>query len=179
MANTSRVDCHAHVIAPHAFAYTNGPGYKPRPDETGDCERFLRTLDAHAVSHALLVQPSCYGYDNACMLDAMARSGGRFKGIAVVASQAGDKEWARLKEQGVVGVRLNLKRRPREPGDRGQPAQDFDVRLGRLAQQIGQNAKRDAAPRVFHELVCLASRSGRLGEWQEIEASEGTTGTPQ
>mgnify|MGYP001157797041 CR=1 FL=1 len=110
MANTSRVDCHAHIIAPHAFPYTNGPGYKPRPDEKGDRERFLDTLDAHTVSHALLVQPSCYGYDNACMLDAMARSQGRFKGIAVVAPHASDKEWERLKEQGVVGVRLNLMR---------------------------------------------------------------------
>ena len=110
MADTSRADCHAHVIAPHIFAYTDGPGYKPRPDETGDCGQFLQTLDAHAVSHALLVQPSCYGYDNACMLDAMARSRGRFKGIAVVAPQASDKEWAQLKEQGVVGVRLNLMR---------------------------------------------------------------------
>jgi predicted TIM-barrel fold metal-dependent hydrolase len=110
MTNPSRVDCHAHIIAPHAFPYTDGPGYKPRPDETGDRERFLDTLDAHTVSHALLVQPSCYGYDNACMLDAMVRSQGRFKGIAVVAPEASVKEWVRLKEQGVVGVRLNLMR---------------------------------------------------------------------
>ena len=110
MANTSRVDCHTHIIAPNAFAYTKGPGYKPRPDETGDCERFLHTLDAHAVTHALLVQPSCYGYDNACMLDAMVRSQGRFKGIAVVAPQASDQEWVRLKDQGVVDARLNLMR---------------------------------------------------------------------
>jgi predicted TIM-barrel fold metal-dependent hydrolase len=110
MTNTSRADCHAHIVTPRAFAYTNGPGYKPRPDETGDRDRFLDTLDAHAMSHALLVQPSCYGCDNACMLDAMARSQGRFKGIAVVAPQASDKEWERLKERGVVGVRLNLMR---------------------------------------------------------------------
>lgn len=110
MDTTFRADCHAHIIAPHAFAYTNGPGYKPGPDETGKCEQFLDTLDAHAMSHALLVQPSCYGYDNACMLDAIARTRGRFKGIAVVAPQASEKEWERLKEHGVVGVRLNLMR---------------------------------------------------------------------
>jgi predicted TIM-barrel fold metal-dependent hydrolase len=110
MANGSRVDCHAHIIAPPKFPFADGPGYKPRLDETGDCERFLHTLDAHAVSHALLVQPSCYGYDNACMLDAMARSKGRFKGIAVVAPHASDKEMGLLKEKGVVGIRLNLMR---------------------------------------------------------------------
>jgi predicted TIM-barrel fold metal-dependent hydrolase len=110
MTNTPRVDCHAHIIAPDAFAYTAGPSYTPRPDEKGECEQFFATLDAHAISHALLVQPSCYGYDNACMLDAIARSRGRFKGIAAVAPHTSDKEWERLKEQGVVGVRLNLMR---------------------------------------------------------------------
>lgn len=110
MGTTFRADCHAHIISPHAFPYANGPGYKPRPDETGECGQFLDTLDAHAMSHALLVQPSCYGYDNACMLDAITRSRGRMRGIAVVAPQASDTEWERLKESGVVGVRLNLMR---------------------------------------------------------------------
>ncbi len=106
----SPIDCHAHVIAPDRFVYSDGPGYKPRPDESGDYDTFCRVLEAHGISHALLVQPSCYGYDNACMLDAMARSDGRFKGIAVVAPQATDKDLRSLKEKGVVGIRLNLMR---------------------------------------------------------------------
>jgi predicted TIM-barrel fold metal-dependent hydrolase len=105
-----RVDCHAHVIAPARFPYADGPGYKPRPDETGDCAAFQGVLTSHGISHALLVQPSCYGYDNACMLDAMARSQGRFKGIAVVAPQATEGAMLSLKRQGVVGVRLHLMR---------------------------------------------------------------------
>ena len=44
------------------------------------------------------------------MLDAMARSLGRFKGIAVVAPQATDKDMRVLKEKNVVGIRLNLMR---------------------------------------------------------------------
>jgi predicted TIM-barrel fold metal-dependent hydrolase len=44
------------------------------------------------------------------MLDAMARSGGRFKGIGVVAPESTDEEIERLKRQGVVGIRLNLMR---------------------------------------------------------------------
>jgi len=103
-----RIDCHAHVIAPDRFPYADGPGYKPRPDETGDFDAYRRALASHGIGHALLVQPSCYGYDNACMLDAMARSKGRFKGIAVVAPQATDDGMRSLKEKGVVGIRLNL-----------------------------------------------------------------------
>jgi len=105
-----RIDCHAHVIAPDRFPYADGPGYKPRPDETGDFDAYRRALASHGIGHALLVQPSCYGYDNACMLDAMTRSKGRFKGIAVVAPQATDDEMRSLNEKGVVGVRLNLMR---------------------------------------------------------------------
>jgi predicted TIM-barrel fold metal-dependent hydrolase len=110
MGNGWRVDCHAHIIAPQWFPYADGPGYRPRPDETGEYVVFRRVLATHGISHALLVQPSCYGYDNTCMLDAMARSGGRFKGIAVVEPKATDGEMQTLKAQGVVGIRLNLMR---------------------------------------------------------------------
>jgi predicted TIM-barrel fold metal-dependent hydrolase len=104
------VDCHAHVIEPQRFPYADGPGYMPRPDETGDWESFRRVLASGGVSHGLLVQPSCYGTDNACMLDAMARGRGRLKGIAVIVPQATDGELLSLKERGVVGIRLHLMR---------------------------------------------------------------------
>lgn len=104
------VDCHAHVLAPDRFPYVDGPGYRPRPDESGDALMFRNTRDEHGVTHALLVQPSCYGTDNTCMLDAMARSQGQCKGIAVAGPEAPDHELCTLKRQGVVGVRLHLVR---------------------------------------------------------------------
>ena len=106
----TRVDCHAHVIEPLRFPYDDGPGYKPRPDETGGWDAYRSVLASCGVSHGLLVQPSCYGTDNACMLDAMARSQGRLKGVAVVRPQASEGELGALKEKGVVGVRLHLMR---------------------------------------------------------------------
>ena len=110
MPTTCRADCHAHIIAPAQFPYADGPGYMPRADEVGDRQAFDRVRAAHGVSHALLVQPSCYGIDNAAMLDAMRASGGRIKGIAVVPPDIPDREMQRLREQEVVGVRLNLMR---------------------------------------------------------------------
>lgn len=108
MATIPRVDCHAHIIAPEQFPYADGPGYKPRPDEVGDRRSYAEVLAAHGVSHALLVQPSCYGSDNAAMLDAMRAAGGTIKGIAVVPQSLSDQEMGWLKDRGVVGVRLNL-----------------------------------------------------------------------
>lgn len=102
------IDCHAHVVDPERFAFVDGAGYRPQPHETGTRDAFAAVLDAHGVGHALLVQPSCYGTDNAALLDAMARSRGRFKGIAVVAPNIGERELAALADAGVVGVRFNL-----------------------------------------------------------------------
>ncbi len=102
------IDCHAHVIDPQRFAYVDGAGYRPQPHETGTREAFTATLDAHDVTHALLVQPSCYGIDNAAILDAVVRSRGRFKGIAVVAPDIAERQLTALADRGVVGVRFNL-----------------------------------------------------------------------
>jgi len=47
------------------------------------------------------------------MLNAMARSGGRFRGIAVVVPKVTDAEMWSLKDQGIVDVRLNQMRTDR------------------------------------------------------------------
>jgi predicted TIM-barrel fold metal-dependent hydrolase len=110
MTATPRADCHAHIIAPAQFPYADGPGYKPRPDEVGDRQSYAKVLLAHGVSHALLVQPSCYGFDNAAMLDAMQIGAGTIRGIAVIPQTLSEQEMRDLKARGVVGIRLNLMR---------------------------------------------------------------------
>jgi predicted TIM-barrel fold metal-dependent hydrolase len=102
------VDCHAHIIDPARFPFEDGPGYRPKPDELGPREAYNTVLDQHGVTHALLVQPSAYGFDNSAMLDAMADRPGRFKGIAVIAADTPDGKLEELSAAGVVGVRFNL-----------------------------------------------------------------------
>ncbi len=102
------VDCHAHIIDPARFPFADGPGYRPKPDEHGPREAYNAVLDRHGVTHALLVQPSAYGFDNSAMLDAIADRPGRFKGIAVIAADTTDAEMEKLTAAGVVGVRFNL-----------------------------------------------------------------------
>ena len=60
------------------------------------------------MTHGLLVGAGPDGPDNRCMLDAIAASGGRFKGIALVTSIFPSASSARSPEQGVVGIRINL-----------------------------------------------------------------------
>jgi predicted TIM-barrel fold metal-dependent hydrolase len=108
MKSEPAIDCHAHIIDPERFPFVRGAGYTPRPHETGTRESFTALLDRHGVGHVLLVQPSCYAFDNAAMLDAIAASPDRFKGIAVIRSDTADSEIRRLSERGVVGIRFNL-----------------------------------------------------------------------
>jgi len=105
---TPRVDSHAHIIDPARFPYDDGPGYRPAAHETGDAAAYAATLAGAGVSHALLVQPSCYGFDNRAMLDAIAGEDDRFRGIAVVPPDVSEVALVLLRAGGVDGVRLNL-----------------------------------------------------------------------
>ena len=102
------VDCHLHIIDHGRFPFLPGLGYTPRPDESATREALASVLDAHGIAHALLVQPSGYGFDNSAMLDAMKAAPGRFKAIAVIKGEESDRELAEMAERGVVGVRFNL-----------------------------------------------------------------------
>jgi predicted TIM-barrel fold metal-dependent hydrolase len=56
----------------------------------------------------VFVQPSAYGRDNSCMLDAMRQVGGRCRGIVDVDEHVPNAEIARLHDAGVRGVRINV-----------------------------------------------------------------------
>jgi predicted TIM-barrel fold metal-dependent hydrolase len=103
-----KVDCHCHVLDPDGFAYASDVAYRPTGQETGSADYFAQVLDAYGVQHALLVGPnSGYGTDNRCLLDAIARGKGRFKGVAVVAHDASLAQLQELKAQGIVGIAFN------------------------------------------------------------------------
>ena len=99
------VDCHAHVFErglPMASRRRHTPDYDAL---LGD---YLALLDAHHISHGVLVQPSFLGTDNSHFVDALRQHPGRLRGVAVVDTDITDAELAALDAAGVVGTRLNL-----------------------------------------------------------------------
>ena len=64
----------------------------------------LARLDLDRV---VLVQPSFYGTDNACMLDAMAQIEDA-RGVAVLPPQVSDDELDDLDDAGIRGLRVNI-----------------------------------------------------------------------
>lgn len=103
-----KIDCHNHVLDPVRFPYAPDAIYRPAGQEVSSAAQWLRVLDAYGVQYALVVGPnSGYGTDNRCLLDAIAQSKGRFKGVAVVPNDVGQSELERLKASGVVGIAFN------------------------------------------------------------------------
>ncbi len=68
-----------------------------------------RQLQARlGTQRAVVVTPSTYGTDNACMLDALAHWGDSARGVAVVHPSVSAEELARLAACGVRGLRVNF-----------------------------------------------------------------------
>ncbi len=103
-----KVDAHCHLLDPARFPYAPEVAYRPTGQEIAPLEQYLQVMEAYGIRHALLVGPnSGYGLDNRCMLDALARGEGRFRGVAVVRNDVSRDELMRLKQAGVVGVAFN------------------------------------------------------------------------
>lgn len=103
-----KIDCHAHVLDPVNFPYGKDIAYKPAGQEIGTTAQLRQVMKSYGVQHVLLVQPnSGYGGDNSCMLDAIAKGEGRFKGVAIVDLDADMATLKQLQAQGIVGVAIN------------------------------------------------------------------------
>ncbi|HVZ51685.1 MAG TPA: amidohydrolase family protein, partial [Pseudolabrys sp.] len=63
-------DCHVHVVGPKSrFPLAQPRSYTPMDAPLADLSAMLARL---GLSRVVLVQPSFYGTDNGCMLDAIA-----------------------------------------------------------------------------------------------------------
>jgi 2-pyrone-4,6-dicarboxylate lactonase len=100
-------DCHAHVFGPaEQFAYVTPRAYTP-PDAS--LHDYLAVLDILGFDHGVLLQPSIYGKDNSCLLNALSESKGRLRGVVDIDPRTLDtatvEDWTGL---GICGVRLNM-----------------------------------------------------------------------
>jgi predicted TIM-barrel fold metal-dependent hydrolase len=103
-----KIDCHCHLFDPARYPYRVDTPYRPSGQEITTLEQMNAVFAAYGVQRALLVQPnSGYDTDLRCMLDAIAASEGRFKGIAVVPLDISLTELETLRGRGIVGVGFN------------------------------------------------------------------------
>jgi predicted TIM-barrel fold metal-dependent hydrolase len=124
---------------PGSFPYAVDRGYTPG---VADVDALRGLLARTRMSRVVLVQPSCYGTDNAALLHGLSCLGDGARGVAVVnLTNAGDEALAQLHLAGVRGLRLN-----------------FSVRA------------EDDLKRVRQELVECAARIAPLGWHLQLHA---------
>lgn len=98
-------DTHAHVFGPASqFPYAADRSYTP-PD--APLAKYLGMLDTLGFERGVLVQGSAHGHDNSAMLDALARTPQRLRGVAVADANTPPAELARWHALGVRGLRFN------------------------------------------------------------------------
>jgi predicted TIM-barrel fold metal-dependent hydrolase len=109
-------DCHFHVFGPEKqYPYSGELRYAPPLAPLSDLLALAQQL---GIERFVLVQPSAYGRDNRCMLDAMREIGkARCRGIVDIDENASDAELERLNAAGVRGVRVNVQ--PIKPFESG------------------------------------------------------------
>lgn len=103
------IDTHAHIIDPARFPYAADAAYHPVGPEIGPVERYLEVLDAHGITHAVVVQPtSGYRFENAVTLDAVSRAGGRLRAVVRIDPERAKSDETLLDQPAVAGARLDL-----------------------------------------------------------------------
>jgi len=103
------VDAHCHVFGP-AAQFPFAPERKYTPCDASKDQLFA-LRDLLGFERNVIVQATCHGNDNRALLDALAHSNGRARGVASVAADVSDAELGRLHEAGVRGVRFNFLKR--------------------------------------------------------------------
>jgi predicted TIM-barrel fold metal-dependent hydrolase len=97
-------DSHMHIFDPRFAPSPHWPRVPPRAEV--DAYRLLqRRL---GTTRAVVVNPSTYGTDNRCTLDALAQLGGAARGVAVVGQTVSDAELDHLAAHRVCGLRVNF-----------------------------------------------------------------------
>ncbi|MBQ2646513.1 MAG: amidohydrolase family protein [Achromobacter sp.] len=126
------VDSHAHVFLQGlALADTR----RHTPDYDAPLAQYLGLLDAHGLSHGVLVQPSFLGTDNSHLLEALRAAPARLRGVAVVDTAIDEAALRALAAAGVVGIRLNLIGLA-VPDLRTQPWQSLLARVNALGWHV-------------------------------------------
>lgn len=121
-------DCHVHVVGdPLRFPMDPQRPYTPAMAPLRALKNHLTAIRA---SRVVIVQPSFYGTDNRCMLDALDQLGGTGRGVAVLNPSVSDSDLRDLHVRGVRAVRLNLESSGlRDPGAALQELMAWSARI--------------------------------------------------
>ena len=100
-----KIDAHFHVFLASAI---NQAQSRYVLEYDASIEQWEKLANQAGIEGGVIVQPSFLGVDNSFLLSALQISPDKLKGVVVLAPNTPRSALAELKEQGVLGVRLNL-----------------------------------------------------------------------
>lgn len=99
-------DAHHHIYDPVRYPYLP-TDVRNQPPSTVDCYRMLQ--HRLGTTRNVIIQPSAYGTDNRCTLDALAQMGyNTTRAVVVVDASISDEELRSMHKAGVRGIRFNI-----------------------------------------------------------------------
>lgn len=99
-------DCHTHIFGERRrFPFTTERVYTPEPASIAEMRALHRALHMDRV---VIVQPSVYGTDNTCTIDAVRQLGSRARGVVVIDDRASGAALDEMNRAGARGIRINL-----------------------------------------------------------------------
>jgi predicted TIM-barrel fold metal-dependent hydrolase len=109
------VDTHTHIFGPAAtYPFSPKRPYSP-PD--APLAMFRALHQTIGVDRAVIVNATVHGFDNRVVTDAIAQSGGRYKGVANINNAMTDDELAALGKAGICACRFAFLKRLGGVGD--------------------------------------------------------------
>jgi 2-pyrone-4,6-dicarboxylate lactonase len=102
-------DTHVHVFgSAERYPHVANPRYT-LPD--GTIEQYQQLMGRLGIERFVLVQPSFYGTDNACLADTLSACGEIARGVAMLEPRTSKSVLRQLHEVGVRAIRLDLFKR--------------------------------------------------------------------
>jgi predicted TIM-barrel fold metal-dependent hydrolase len=99
-------DCHHHIYDAVRFAPPAKAPAAIQPNARVEDYRLLQRRIG--TTRNVVVTPAAYVTDNRVTLDAIARSGGKYRGTAIIDASYTEKQFREMHEGGIRGVRFNF-----------------------------------------------------------------------
>jgi 2-pyrone-4,6-dicarboxylate lactonase len=151
-------DSHAHVFGPYErFPLAHASSYAPPLAPAALHRQMLATIGA---ARGVLVQPAPYGTEASALLDAIAQSNGRLRGIAVADENTSEADLHALYAGGVRGLRFVEVRAPDGTPYAGSVGVDQLLKMAPAMRRIGLHAQLWAPIDSYAELLPQVRAAG-------------------
>ena len=140
-------DCHHHI---YDARFPADPKATLRPPDAlpDDYRALMRRL---GLTRHVVVQPSTYGIDNRCTLDAVAAFGPTARAVVVVDDTVTPAQLKQFNEQGARGIRINL-------AQAGATTVEMIEPLAKRIADLGWHIQVNAPARVLMDLMAVFER---------------------